>query len=89
MNALIFAAGLGTRLAHITQNKPKALVEVAGKPMLQRAIEKLIEVDVKRIVINVHHHAEAVKEFVELLAIRLQPCGATLLRGSCRDTFYF
>ena len=67
MNALIFAAGLGTRLSHITQNKPKALVEVNGKPMLQHAIEKLINTGVNRIVINVHHYADAVKNFVEQL----------------------
>ncbi len=67
MNALIFAAGLGTRLAHITKNKPKALVELAGKPMLQHAIEKLISVGAKRIVINVHHHAEAIKNFANNL----------------------
>ena len=68
MNALIFAAGLGTRLSHITKNKPKALVEVAGKPMLQHAIEKLVETGVNRIIVNVHHHAEAIKGFVGKLS---------------------
>lgn len=67
MNALIFAAGLGTRLAHITKNKPKALVEVAGKPMLQHAIEKLAEVGVHKIVINVHHHSHVIKDFISSL----------------------
>lgn len=67
MNALIFAAGLGTRLATITKSKPKALVEVNGKPMLQHAIEKLIEVGVTRVVINVHHHPEQIKQFVSTL----------------------
>ena len=64
MNALIFAAGLGTRLGQLTQNKPKALVEVNGKPMLLHAIEKLRSVGVKRIVVNMHHHAEMIASFV-------------------------
>ena len=64
MNALIFAAGLGTRLNHITKNKPKALVQVGGKPMLQHAIEKLIDVGADNIVINIHHHAKSIKDFV-------------------------
>ncbi len=65
MNALIFAAGLGTRLAHLTKEIPKALVEVNGKPMLQYAIEKMISVGVTRIVINIHHHADKVESFVK------------------------
>ena len=68
MNALIFAAGMGTRLSHITKNTPKALVKVAGKPMLQHAIEKLVEARVSRIVINVHHFADKIIHFVSTLS---------------------
>lgn len=67
MNALIFAAGLGTRLKKITKDKPKALIEVAGKPMLQHAIEKLINTGATRIIINVHHHAQMIKSFINEL----------------------
>lgn len=67
MNALIFAAGLGTRLSQITKNKPKALIEVAGKPMLLHAIEKLISIGVTRIIINIHHHAPMMKSFINNL----------------------
>lgn len=67
MKAMIFAAGLGTRLKPLTKNLPKALVPVAGKPMLQRVAEKLINAGVTEIVVNVHHHATQVKEFVSQL----------------------
>ncbi len=61
---MIFAAGLGSRLKPLTNNLPKALVPVAGKPMLQRVAEKLINAGVTEIIVNVHHHASLVKEFV-------------------------
>jgi NDP-sugar pyrophosphorylase family protein len=64
MKAMIFAAGLGTRLNDETSNKPKALVDVAGKTLLQRAIEKLIKEGVSEIVVNVHHFSELVISFL-------------------------
>ncbi|MBN2778598.1 MAG: NTP transferase domain-containing protein [Bacteroidales bacterium] len=64
MKAMIFAAGLGTRLAPLTDTMPKAMVPIAGKPMLQLQIEKLIKSGVKYIVINVHHFAEQIIEFI-------------------------
>ena len=65
MNGLIYAAGLGTRLMPLTRDIPKALVEVAGKPMLERVIERLKAVGVNRIVVNVHHHADKVVRFLQ------------------------
>lgn len=65
MKALIFAAGLGRRLKEHTQNKPKALVEVNGKPMLQMIIEKLISFGIKDIFINIHHYGEQIIQFLE------------------------
>ena len=65
MQAMIFAAGLGTRLKDETADKPKALVEVGGKPLLQRAIEKLSTEGVTRIVVNVHHFAPQVIDFIQ------------------------
>jgi NDP-sugar pyrophosphorylase family protein len=64
MKAMIFAAGLGTRLAPITNNKPKALVEVAGKPMLELLIDRLKNFGFNYIVINVHHFADQIIDFV-------------------------
>jgi len=65
LNAMIFAAGLGTRLRPFTNSKPKALVELAGKTLLERAILKLIKLKVDRIVINVHHYAGLIEDFLK------------------------
>ncbi len=64
MKAMIFAAGLGTRLLEETSDKPKALVEIDGKTLLQRAIEKLKNEGVDEIVVNVHHFAGRVIQFL-------------------------
>jgi len=63
--AMILAAGLGTRLQAMTHNRPKALVEVNGKPLLQHSIEHLIDNGFHHIVINVHHFGEQIIDFVE------------------------
>ena len=62
---MIFAAGLGTRLKPLTDHMPKALVPVAGKPMLEHVIQKLIAFGCDEIVINVHHFANQIIEFVK------------------------
>jgi len=64
MKAMIFAAGLGTRLNNETSDKPKALVEVGGLTLLQRAIEKLKNEGITEIVVNVHHFSELVISFL-------------------------
>ena len=64
MNALIFAAGLGTRLKPLTDTMPKAMVPVNGKPLLQILIEKLKTIGVTKVVINVHHFAQQIIDFV-------------------------
>ncbi|MDR0436692.1 MAG: nucleotidyltransferase family protein [Bacteroidales bacterium] len=64
MKAFILAAGLGTRLKPFTEHGPKALVEVNGKPLLQRLIEKLKQSEYTDIVVNVHHFAEQVIDFL-------------------------
>ena len=62
---MIFAAGLGTRLKPLTDHMPKALVPVAGKPMLEHVILKLIASGFDEIVINVHHFAEQIIDFLK------------------------
>lgn len=69
MKAIIFAAGLGTRLGHLTHNKPKALVPVAGKPLLEWLLIKLKYYSICDIVINVHHYAEQIVDFIDDLKI--------------------
>ena len=65
MKALLFAAGLGTRLKEHTQNQPKAMVNLAGKPLLQHAIEHLKHFGITDITINVFHFAEHIISFIE------------------------
>ena len=65
MKAMIFAAGLGTRLKPLTDHMPKALVPVAGKPMLEHVIEKLKAAGFNEIVINVHHFANQIIDFLK------------------------
>ena len=62
---MILAAGLGTRLRPITSQKPKALVEINGVPLLQIAIERLKKFGFNEIIINVHHFADQVIEFLK------------------------
>lgn len=64
MKALVFAAGLGTRLRPITDHIPKALVPVAGVPMLERVIKKLSAQGCQSFVVNVHHFASQIEDFL-------------------------
>ena len=80
MKAMIFAAGLGTRLKPLTDRMPKALVEVAGKPLLQHQLEKLRSIGVTRVVINVHHFADMIEQWV-----REHPMGMDILFSDERE----
>lgn len=62
---MIFAAGLGTRLHPLTDNMPKALVEINGKSLLERCLENLKKQGITRIVINVHHFSEQIIAFLK------------------------
>jgi NDP-sugar pyrophosphorylase family protein len=57
-SAFVLAAGLGTRLKELTSDKPKALVELNGQPLLEIVIENLISQNFNHIVINIHHFGE-------------------------------
>ncbi len=64
MKVFIPAAGKGTRLGAFTENMPKALVDVAGKPMLYHLVKRLKEYGFNEFVINVHHFADIVEEYL-------------------------
>jgi NDP-sugar pyrophosphorylase family protein len=62
---MIFAAGLGTRLRPLTDHTPKALVKIGNKTLLEIAIGKIKDAGFDKIVINAHHFAEQIFEFVQ------------------------
>ena len=65
MKALIFAAGLGTRLKPLTDTMPKALVPIDGKPLLEHVILKLKAAGFNQIIVNVHHFPDQIIEFLK------------------------
>lgn len=62
---MLFAAGLGTRLRPLTNDRPKALVEAGGKPLLEIAIRRLMYFGFRDIVVNIHHFGQQVLDFLE------------------------
>ncbi len=65
MKAMILTAGLGTRLRPLTDDRPKALVEVAGRTLLEIALRRLQSFGVNEAIVNTHHYAEMVAEFLQ------------------------
>lgn len=65
MKAMILAAGLGTRLRPLTDNLPKALVEINGHTLLEITLKRLESFGVREVVVNVHHHAEKIVEYLK------------------------
>ncbi|MBI4055148.1 MAG: nucleotidyltransferase family protein [Elusimicrobia bacterium] len=65
MRAMILAAGYGRRLSPLTENRPKALIEVGGTPILEIVIRRLIQAGVGEIILNVHHLASQLEEFLK------------------------
>jgi NDP-sugar pyrophosphorylase family protein len=65
MKAMILAAGLGTRLRPLTDSRPKALVEVAGRTLLEITLSRLRKCGVTEVIVNVHHFADMVVEYLK------------------------
>jgi NDP-sugar pyrophosphorylase family protein len=62
---MVLAAGLGTRLRPLTNDRPKALVEVAGRTLLEITLARLKEFGVREVIVNTHHFAEMIPEYLE------------------------
>jgi len=65
MRAMILAAGLGTRLRPLTENRPKALVEIAGRTLLEITLARLRGSGIRDVIINVHHFAGMILDYLE------------------------
>jgi NDP-sugar pyrophosphorylase family protein len=65
MKAMILAAGLGTRLRPLTDHRPKALVEVAGRTLLEITLSRLRAFGIRDVIINVHHFADMILEYLK------------------------
>lgn len=65
MKAMVLAAGLGTRLRPLTNDRPKALVEIAGRTLLEITLTRLREFGIREVIVNVHHFADQVAEYLK------------------------
>jgi mannose-1-phosphate guanylyltransferase len=65
MKAMILAAGLGTRLLPLTTGRPKALVEIAGRTLLEITLSRLRAFGIREVIINVHHFADMILEYLK------------------------
>ena len=65
MKAMVFAAGLGTRLRPLTSDRPKALVEVGGQTMLEITLNRLRASGVSEVIVNTHHYADMIREYLD------------------------
>jgi NDP-sugar pyrophosphorylase family protein len=65
MKAMVLAAGLGTRLRPLTNNRPKALVEVAGRTLLEITLTRLRDFGIRDVIINVHHFGDMIEAYLK------------------------
>src|SRR5713226_7996806 len=65
MRAMILAAGLGTRLRPLTDSRPKALVEISGRTLLEITLSRLRSFGIREVIINVHHFADMILDYLK------------------------
>ncbi|HOY90813.1 MAG TPA: sugar phosphate nucleotidyltransferase, partial [Bacteroidales bacterium] len=68
MNALLLSAGLGTRLRPLTNNIPKALIEVNNEPILKLNLDKLYKFGISRVIVNVHYLSDKIIDYIKKLS---------------------
>ncbi len=79
-DAILLAAGLGTRMRPLTDTMPKPLIKVAGMPLIERVLRNCLEEGLSRFVVNAHYHADQIAAFVDAVPVRLPAAQATLSR---------
>ena len=85
MKVMLFAAGLGTRLRPLTDTMPKAMVPVEGRPLIAIVMNNLIRQGATEIVINVHHFAQQIIDFIASQSWRIPVKKSYYSRyGTCR-----
>lgn len=65
MKAMVFAAGVGSRLGKYTQDRPKCLLQIGERPILGHVVERLKAAGVRAIVINLHHYPDQIRSYIE------------------------
>jgi len=65
-SAMVLAAGLGSRMRHLSADRPKPLIEVAGRALLDRVLDRLVEAGIARAVVNVHYLADQIEAALKL-----------------------
>ncbi len=83
-DVMLLAAGLGTRMRPLTFEEPKALIEVAGKPLIDHAIDAALAEGCKAFAVNVHHKAEMIAAHIERLKSGLADIGFSLSDETAR-----
>jgi len=71
MNALLLSAGLGTRLRPLTNNIPKALIEVNNEPILKLNLDKLYKFGISRVIVNVHYLSDKIIDYIKNYLIQI------------------
>src|SRR5215203_3419239 len=64
MKALVLAAGQGTRLSHLTHNRPKAMLPLGGKPLLEHTLRWLRDAGITDVAVNLHHCPQAIPDHI-------------------------
>src|SRR5690606_13255956 len=83
-DVMLLAAGLGTRMRPLTFEKPKALIEVAGKPLIDHAIDAALAEGCRAFTVNVHHKADMIAAHIERLKSGLADIGFSLSDETAR-----